>query len=105
MAQTGIFNDNIREWRRQSTDLKMWAIYKEFSHLAHREQKSAVTTAGKGGYTAIVQNIYGAPPPSPEEHHEVLEEIQTIVQVMQMQGYKMKGLAQANAVLPARTPW
>ena len=24
LAQTGIFNDDIREWRRQSSDLKTW---------------------------------------------------------------------------------
>ena len=41
-------------------------------HRAHREQKRAVTTAGKGGHTATVQNIYGAPHP-PEEHHETID--------------------------------
>ena len=25
LAQTGIFNDNIREWRQQSADFKAWA--------------------------------------------------------------------------------
>ena len=72
LAQTG-------EWRRQSADLKTWAKY-IFFHRAHREQKRAVPTAGKGGYTATVQNIYGATLNSPEEHHEVIKYIQTIVQ-------------------------
>ena len=58
-----------------------------------------VTTSVKRGYTATVQNIYGAPPSYTEEHHEVIEEIQTIVQGMQTQGYDLEGLAQANAVL------
>ena len=31
MAQKGNFNDDIREWRRKSADLKMWAKYKLFS--------------------------------------------------------------------------
>ena len=82
LAQTGIFNDDIREWRKQSADLKTWAKYKLFFHQSHQEQKRAVTTAGKGGYTATVQNIYSAPPPSPEEHHEATEDIKTIVQEM-----------------------
>ena len=98
LAQTGIFNDYIREWRRQSSDLKTWSKYKLFFHQVHREQKRVVTTAGKGGYTATVQNIYGTPPPSPEDHHEMIEDIQKIVQGMQTQGYKLEGLAQANAV-------
>ena len=49
LAQTVIFNDDIREWRRQSADLKTWVKYKLFFHQAHREQKRAVTTARKGG--------------------------------------------------------
>ena len=65
LAQTRLFNDDIRDWRRQSTDLKTWAKYIYISHWAHREQKRAVTTAGKGGCTVTVQNTYGAPPLSP----------------------------------------
>ena len=59
----------------------------------HREQKRAVTTAGKGGYIAILQNIYGAPPPSPEEHHDVIVDIQKNLQGMRTQGYDLEGLA------------
>ena len=80
LAQTGIFNDDIRECRRQSSDLKTWAKYKLFSHQKHREKKRSVTTAGKHGYTATVQNIYGASLSSPEDHHEVIEDIHTILQ-------------------------
>ena len=72
LAQAGVFNDNIHEWRRQSDDLKTWVKYKLVFHQAHQEQKRLITTAGKGGYTATVQNIYGAPPPSSEEHHEMI---------------------------------
>ena len=35
LLQTGIFNDNIREWRRQTTNHKAWAKYKLFSHRAY----------------------------------------------------------------------
>ena len=51
------------------------------------------------GYTATVQNIYGAPPRPPEDHHKVIEDIQTVVQEMQTQCYDLEGMAQANAVL------
>ena len=47
----------------------------------------------------MVQNIYGEPPPPTEEHHEAIEDIQTIVQGMQAQIYDLEGLAQANSVL------
>ena len=66
MAQTGFFNDDIIEWRRQSANLKTWEKYKLFSHQSHPEKTIAVTSTGKGGYTATVQNIYGKPPPSSE---------------------------------------
>ena len=46
-----------------------------------------------------MQNIYGAPPPSTEYHNEVIEDIQTIVQVMWTQGCKLKVLAQVNVFL------
>ena len=82
LEQTWISNDDIREWRRQTTDQKTWGKYKIFFHRVHREKRITLTTTGKGGYTAMVQNIYGAPPPPPEEHHHTIEEIQTIVQGM-----------------------
>ena len=46
-----------------------------------------------------MKKIYGAPPPSSEEHHKVIEDIQTILQGMRAQGYEMEGLAKAKAVL------
>ena len=99
LTKMGIFNDDIREWIQQSADLKTWTKYNLVFHKAHQYQKRAVTTAVKGGYTATVQNIYGVPPPRPEEYHEVIEDIQKIMQVMQTQGYKLEGMSQANAVL------
>ena len=65
----------------------------------HQEQKGAVITAVKGRYTATVQKIYGATTPSPEDHHEVIKDIQTIVQGMQTQDYDLEGLEQSNAIL------
>ena len=99
LAQTGIFNDDIREWRQQYVDLKTWMKYIYIFHRVHREQKRAVTTTEKGGYTATVQKIYGSPLTSPEDHHELIKDIQTIVQVMRTQGCELEGLAQANEVL------
>ena len=75
LSQMGMFNYEIRYWRRKYADLKTWEKYNLFFHRAHQEQKRAVTTAGKGGYTATVQNIYSATLPSPEEYHEVIEDI------------------------------
>ena len=46
-----------------------------------------------------MQKIYSAPPPYPEEHHEVIKYTQIILQGIQTQGYKLEGLAQVNAVL------
>ena len=46
-----------------------------------------------------LQNIYGAPPTPPEDHYEVIGDIQIIVQGMQTQGYKLEGLAKSNSVL------
>ena len=45
----GFFNNNIREWRRQTTNQKTWSHYKLFLHWAHKYQIRAVTTAIKGG--------------------------------------------------------
>ena len=32
LVESGIFNDDIREWRRQSSDLKTWGKYNFLSH-------------------------------------------------------------------------
>ena len=75
LAQTGIYNNEIREWRRQITDQKTWAKYKLFFKRSHRDQRRSATTARKGGYTAMLKNVYGEPPPLPEEHYEAIEDI------------------------------
>ena len=64
LEKTGVFKEDIQEWRRQSADLKTWGKYKLVFHRAHQDHKRAVTTEGKGGYTATAQNTYGEPPPS-----------------------------------------
>ena len=46
-----------------------------------------------------MKNIYGVLTPPPEEHHEAIDHINTIVQGMQTHIYELEVLAQANAVL------
>ena len=89
LAQTGIFNDEIREWRRQTTEQKTWAKYKLFFRRYHQEQRRAVATAYKKGYTTTVQNLYGVTPTPPEEHHESIENIQTIMLGMKIHSYSL----------------
>ena len=43
--------------------------------------------------------MYGVLPPHTEEHYEVIDNLNTIVQVMQTQSYDLEGMAQGNAVL------
>ena len=45
----------------------------------------AVTTAGKGGYTMAVQNIYSVLPPPTEEHYEAIDNLNTVIHGMQTQ--------------------
>ena len=59
-----------------------------------------VTTAGKGGYTAEVQNIYGVSPTTPpEENNAEIESLHASTQGIQDQIFDMDGLAQANTFL------
>ena len=51
-----------------------------FFRWAYCKQRRSYTTAGKGGYTLAVQNIYVILSPPPEEHHEGIENLNTIVQ-------------------------
>ena len=98
LEQMGILTRTLESGDDNPPASSRWQdIY--FSYRVHQDQKRAVTAAGKGGYTATVKNIYGAPPPSPEYQNEVIKDIQTTLQGMQTQGYKLEGLAQANAVL------
>ena len=39
LEQTGIFNYDIRVWRRQSADLRMWAKYNFFSTKRNKSRK------------------------------------------------------------------
>ena len=64
-----------------------------FPHQYHREQRRAVTAAGKIGYTLTVQKIYGVPPPPPKEYHKDLDNLNTIVHGMQTHSYDMEGLS------------
>ena len=62
LAQTAPLNEDIREWRQKYAELKTWAVFKKVFHQAHREQRRAVTTSVKGGYTMEVQNVYSILP-------------------------------------------
>ena len=73
--------------------------FQDISHQSHREQSRAVSNSGKGGYTVAVQNIYSVPPPSPKEHHKVIDNLNTTFQGMQTQSYELERLVQANEVL------
>ena len=50
LAQTENFNEDIREWRRQTANIKKWSTLKIFFCQSHCEQIKEVATAGKGGY-------------------------------------------------------
>ena len=65
IAKTTTFNENVHEWRQQSTNMNTWLTFKNFSRQSHQEQQRAATTAEKGWYTAAVKNIYGVPLPPP----------------------------------------
>ena len=36
LAQKDTFKEEIWEWRRQSTEIKTWVVFKNFFHRAHR---------------------------------------------------------------------
>ena len=99
LAQTATFNKDSIEWRQKPTNLKTWATFKKFSHWAHREQRRAVTTLGKGGYTAAVQKNYSVLPPPPEEHQKAIGNLNNIFQGIQMQSYNLEGLEKSNTFL------
>ena len=46
-----------------------------------------------------VKNIYGVLSPPPEDHHEAIDKLNTIIQGMQTKHYELEVLTQANAVL------
>eukprot|EP00978_Attheya_sp_CCMP212_P025606 scaffold82631_cov31-Attheya_sp.AAC.1 len=59
LSNTAVFNDDIKDWNRLDAKEKMWANFKTHFQRAHRECRKAVTTAGQGGYNALVHNVYG----------------------------------------------
>ena len=58
-----------------------------------------VTTAGKGGYTAALHNIYGVLPPYTEEDHEAIDNLNNTPQGMHTKSCEMEGMENSNAVL------
>ena len=61
------------------------------SPIPLRAEESS-NTLRKRGYTVAVQKMYVVPPPSPEDHHKAIDQINTIVQVMQTQKCNLEGL-------------
>ena len=51
LTQTVIFNNDIREWRRQATNQKTQGGFKILLHGAHCQLGNAVKTSGEVGYT------------------------------------------------------
>ena len=99
LSQTEIFNDNIRGVAMSSHRPEDMGKFSIFFHQYRHEQRKAVTTTGKGGYTMAVQNIHGIPSIPIEEHHEAIDHISPIVQGMQMQIHDLEVLVKFNAVL------
>ena len=52
--------------------------FQDIFHRYHHEQRISVKSPGRGGYTMTVQNIYVVPPPSIEEHHKRIDNLNTI---------------------------
>ena len=59
LANTAVFNDDIKEWNRLPTNQKTWNNFKQHFQRAHRELRKQVTTAGQGGYNATINAIFG----------------------------------------------
>jgi hypothetical protein len=59
LSNTAVFNDDIKDWKCLNATEKTWANFKLHFQWAHRECRKAVTTAGQGGYNALVHNVYG----------------------------------------------
>ena len=73
--------------------------FQDIFHQSRHEQRRAVTNSGKGEYTLVVNKMYDVLPPPPEEHHEAIFNLNTIVQGTQTQSDKMEVLVQVNEVL------
>ena len=82
LEQLAMFNEDIREWRRQITDQKTWAHINIFFHLSHRDQRKEGNNPRKRGIRHVSTKYYGVPPTPSEEHHETIYHISTIWQGM-----------------------
>jgi len=104
LANTAVFNDDIKQWRRTPDNEKTWEKFKSYFHRAHKERRKAITTAGQGGYNAKANSIYGVP--TTEEHEAQLdlqeraaESLETISDGLSTHQDSISELTQANAVL------
>ena len=55
LALTDTFNEDIQEWRQQSTNLNKCSRFNIFFQQAHVEQRRVVTTQGKRRYIAALR--------------------------------------------------
>lgn len=59
LRQTAVFNGDICRWKALPAAEKTWENFKRFFHRVHKENRKATVTAGEGGYSATVNNIFG----------------------------------------------
>ena len=101
LRNTGVFHDDIKEWRRRPDTEKTWDAFKIHFQMAHQERRTQMTTAGNGGYNAAANNIYGELPPDPiqELQERAAESLETISDGLSSHQDSISELTQANAVL------
>ena len=59
--QTGMFNDNCKQWKRRDPDDKTWTEFKIFFSTSHQElRKSQATTAGARYHAANIVDNHAA---------------------------------------------
>ena len=70
LAQSVVFNSDIREWLIQPADLKTWAEFNVFFYKRWDKRRN-LKTAVKGGHTAAVQNTGRVPLTAPTEEKKI----------------------------------
>ena len=72
-------------------------IYSSANHTKSNGEQSPPQV--KGVHCMGAENLWCiSPPPSPEDHHETINPLHTIAQVIQNQGYEVDGMVHSNSV-------